>query len=451
MAGHENVIAFGSCNRQNKPQNHWSVISSKNPSLFIFLGDSVYAKNNSIEGLETAFQNLSLNKFFREFRQTTEIIAVWDDHDYGVNDAGRHVSRKQLRQQSFLNYIGDGAEDNRYNQDGLYTSIDRRFVGGTTVKFILLDTRSHRDSHYIRSLGEIQLPLFPLFAAAIRTFCTVFGFGTAYNGDVLGEDQWQWLESTLQSSTADFNIIVSSIQVMTTNPAVESWSHFPVAKRRLFTLLQEINPRGLAFLSGDVHHGEISYVNVHRQQQQEGIGKEVRREDKWVEVTSSGLTHTCADSRINRFLCPLMLWAFSAHRLPTSTEDLYKQNNIYIKKNFGLISELLPSEEVAQSRAEDASVNGASNTDSGSVGRLKIAVHSVETGDEVLSAVVTSHIDSKANDDRISAILFPPTPTFSPLVANLVLAGAFVSLFFMLMLCWKCLSAKKRIKSAKYE
>ena len=31
-------VAFGSCNRQNKPQNHWDVIGAIEPDLFLWTG-----------------------------------------------------------------------------------------------------------------------------------------------------------------------------------------------------------------------------------------------------------------------------------------------------------------------------------------------------------------------------------------------------------------------------
>ena len=73
---------------------------------------------------------------------------------------------------------------------------------------------------------------------------------------MLGEEQWTWLERQLNDSKASMNIVISSIQVLTTNPVVESWGHFPNERERLLTLLNNIT--GLVILSGDVHHAEIS-------------------------------------------------------------------------------------------------------------------------------------------------------------------------------------------------
>ena len=74
---------------------------------------------------------------------------------------------------------------------------------------------------------------------------------------MLGETQWQWLEDQLGHSPADLNIVVSSIQVLTTNPLVESWGHFPHAKARLLDLLVRTRPKHLLLLSGGVHYAEL--------------------------------------------------------------------------------------------------------------------------------------------------------------------------------------------------
>ena len=47
-------------------------------------------------------------------------------------------------------------------------------------------------------------------------------------------------------------------QVLTSNPLVESWGHFPRSRKRLLDLLQRTDPAGLVILSGDVHHAELA-------------------------------------------------------------------------------------------------------------------------------------------------------------------------------------------------
>ena len=71
-----------------------------------------------------------------------------------------------------------------------------------------------------------------------RFFSSVFGLDADYNGDILGEEQWRWLEQVLietvkHSNVIIFNIIVSSIQVFSSYPLFEGWTHFPRAREAL--------------------------------------------------------------------------------------------------------------------------------------------------------------------------------------------------------------------------
>ena len=187
---------------------------------------------------------------------------------------------------------------------------------------------------------------------------------------MLGESQWKWLESVLSTSTADFHVIISSVQILTSNPVVESWAHFPLEKKRLLDLMKRIDPPGLMFLSGDVHHGELSRAIVKRKS----------GESLWVEVTSSGMTHTCGDSLFNRILCPNMLDLFSDHRLkctnnnseysPSKSQKLNGKNteNYFIGKNFGLITDVSNSTVLA----------------------LNVSVMGIDTFQSELSYIVTS-------------------------------------------------------------
>lgn len=53
------VVAFGSCNRQNKPQEHWDFIRTTNPDLFIWTGDHIDQSSSQValycSGLMTIF------------------------------------------------------------------------------------------------------------------------------------------------------------------------------------------------------------------------------------------------------------------------------------------------------------------------------------------------------------------------------------------------------------
>ena len=152
-------------------------------------------------------------------------------------------------------------------------------------------------------------------------FSSVFGLDADYNGDILGEEQWRWLEQVLNetvkhSNDIKFNIIVSSIQVFSSNPLFEGWTHFPRARSRLLDIISRHRPKGLLFLSGDVHFGEF-------------LGLDNDEYGGLMEVTSSGLTHTCTTPFLYGFACPYILHKFQNHR---TSENFY-----FTDKNFGTI------------------------------------------------------------------------------------------------------------------
>lgn len=319
-------IAFGSCNRQNRLQDYWQVIASHNPSHFLWLGDAVYTKDYKSSSLSSAYETLLNNTEYREFTKKVRIDGVWDDHDYGVNDGSRHASDKEIRQQQYINFLKEsGTSEDIINslsrQEGLYHSQDISLFNDLTIKVIFLDTRYFRDHNVIPSLGVYKfIPLSALISSAVRGAYSVLGYFRDYEGEMLGETQWKWLETTLESSTADMHLLISGVQIATSNPVFESWGHFPREQKRLFNVLSKYDPKGLLLLSGDVHLSELSTVHLLRKD---------GSKDAWMEVTSSGLTHSSGTSRVQRYLCPVMMKMFQQHRFH---HDAY-----YAGKNFGIL------------------------------------------------------------------------------------------------------------------
>ena len=368
------------------------------PELWIWTGDAVYAKNQTLAGLRAAYESLTRNVYYQRFTRQVFIDGIWDDHDLGVNDAGILPDR-EARASLYHTFLNSGRLLKRkpasvataiVDKGGLYHSKVLKKDAGR-AKIIFLDTRYSREQHFIPSLGQIRLPFTALAAAAIRSAYSLLSLGRTYEGDVLGEAQWRWLEEELSSSHRgrvaahdasspaaaaaaqaaaaaaahpsdsflqrqaresnerlhrhdfDFHILVSSIQLFTSNPAVESWGHFPAAKRRLVSLLERYDPSGLLVLSGDVHHGETVSVPVFLDEGVEAAAEAAERTGGaagaaareraphrvWLEVTSSGLTHTAADGLVNSLLCPLMLAAFARHRR--------EGDGVYLGRNFGSV------------------------------------------------------------------------------------------------------------------
>ena len=81
-------IAFGSCCRQDKPQPIWDSIVAAKPDVFVFLGDNIYGDTEDMTLMRQKYEMLASQPAYQKLREDATILATWDDHDMGKNDAG---------------------------------------------------------------------------------------------------------------------------------------------------------------------------------------------------------------------------------------------------------------------------------------------------------------------------------------------------------------------------
>ncbi|OYU89441.1 MAG: phosphodiesterase, partial [Burkholderiales bacterium PBB5] len=115
-------IAFGSCiNQALQPQPIWDAVLAAQPQLFVFGGDNVYASTPpwSLAQLESAYATQAAVPGFAQLRRTVPHLAIWDDHDYGKNDAGAEWAQKQVAKDAFLRFWQVPANDPRRQHGGL--------------------------------------------------------------------------------------------------------------------------------------------------------------------------------------------------------------------------------------------------------------------------------------------------------------------------------------------
>lgn len=266
----ETIIAFGSCNDEDEPQEMWKEVIAQKPSVWVWGGDNIYADTHDMLLLKAKYDKQKSNLDYQKLMRRSIITGTWDDHDYGVNDGGKLFSKKNDSKKYLLDFLGIAEPSPVWEHEGVYNSLT---VGKDKqkAKIINLDTRSFRDTiikvSFIDSLTQKKMTRYE----------------KNLTGDVLGEAQWQWLHDELSDASISLFIINSSIQVIAAEHRFEKWANFPVARKRLLDIIAESKKKVL-IVSGDRHIAEFSKIDW------PGMKYPL------VDFTSSGITHTWAES-----------------------------------------------------------------------------------------------------------------------------------------------------------
>lgn len=235
-------IAFGSCFMPDTDDSVFDRIAEQAPQAFLFVGDNAYAKRESAAGdlaaQTVAYARLAASDAFARLRSVTPVLATWDDHDYGLDDAGGDFPGKYASEALFEHAWALPDDDERRGRDGVYFS---RTIGpsGRRVQFVVLDTRFFRSR--LRPTDAPGTPGRERYVPDPDPSKTL-----------LGEAQWAWLEQVL-SEPADLRFVVSSVQVLGDGHGWEGWHQLPEERRRLFSLIGRTRASGVVLLSGDRH------------------------------------------------------------------------------------------------------------------------------------------------------------------------------------------------------
>lgn len=233
-------IVFASCAQQNEDQSMWDRVAAARGDLVLYIGDNVYgdvrSNDAALPELKAAYMRLAQSAPFARLRAAAPMLTTWDDHDYGLNDAGGDYRYKE-QSEALFEYVWD-VKDERAQRPGVYGSW---ILGeeGRRVQIIMLDTRFFRsplrptDEHGARG-KERYLP----DADPAKT--------------MLGEEQWAWLEAQLQKP-AELRLLVSSIQVMSEGHGWEAWRTLPAEREKLYRVIARSGAKDVIVLSGDRH------------------------------------------------------------------------------------------------------------------------------------------------------------------------------------------------------
>lgn len=277
-------VACGSCykTRYKHSGDIWPVISSIEPDLFLFMGDNIYSDTHDMNLMRQKYAKLNGVAEYVDFRKKHELLAVWDDHDYGVNDAGEEFAEKVESQKNFFDAFGYAVDHPARKRKGIYHS---KLQGpeGKRLQIINLDTRYHRSALKVGVI-EAKSRLGKVFKRKYYKPNTDAGV------TMLGEEQWEWLEKEL-AKESDLCLIVTSIQFITEGHIYEKWANLPKERQKMIDLLKRFPNKRVIFLSGDRHLAEVARLP----KEVSGLVYEL------VEMTTSGMTHAGASKATNKY------------------------------------------------------------------------------------------------------------------------------------------------------
>ncbi len=277
-------IGFGSCSYINQAGGHdrlnsppwggeyhiFETVYEQQPDLFVWLGDSVYYREPDWTTRTGMIHRWSYDRSIPHLRGMLATIpqyAIWDDHDYGPNDAGREFWQRDLAREIFELFWANPGGGMPGGED-----ITGYFAWGD-VHFYLLDNRSYR------TIPDLEHPELSGRAA-----------------QKLGKSQIDWLVELMKfnrgqsdgSYPSTFHVVAVGSQMLSPYSADglmsyrEEWHY-------LFDRLIAENLHDVIFITGDVHFGEVNRLVLAPDGEQRR-GTTGAEDFVFHEITSSSLT-----------------------------------------------------------------------------------------------------------------------------------------------------------------
>ena len=180
-------IALGSCARSGSNGAVYDAIVASQPDLFLALGDLHYGNLASLDPADhvAAYGRAVANPGPAALFSSTPTAYVWDDHDYGPNDAdGSSPARDaaSLAYRAAIPHHGVSPDP--------ADPINQAFSVGD-VRFVLIDTRSHRTPASMLGVTQREWLIEEILAWSPRSSLVVWVNPTPWiAADGVGSDNW---------------------------------------------------------------------------------------------------------------------------------------------------------------------------------------------------------------------------------------------------------------------
>ena len=223
-------IAFGSGSKwqDDRIQPIWPWVTHYEPDIFFWMGDNIYGDSLDPDILREEYRRQREVAGLQPLIHNTSHLAIWDDHDFGLNNHDRTNPIKEGAYEVFLEYWPNpsyGLPDVK----GIFFT----YTWGR-VEFFVMDGRWYRDPDEDPNTSEKTM---------------------------LGAAQYEWLTEKLEDSTAVFKVLVSGGGFNKSKGVVgDSWAGFIDERNRLFDFIRDKEITGVVMMSGDTHIGELNVI-----------------------------------------------------------------------------------------------------------------------------------------------------------------------------------------------
>lgn len=155
--------------------------------------------------------------------------AIWDDHDFGPNDADKSYILKEESRELFKSFWANPSYGE--NGQGIYSRISY----GDADIFLM-------DDRWFRSANDMDATIDGKPNSAKRMW---------------GAQEMEWLKNALLNSSATFKLIATGNQTLNPKSVFECLQDYPAEFSELMNFLTAEKISGVLFLTGDRHHSEV--------------------------------------------------------------------------------------------------------------------------------------------------------------------------------------------------
>jgi alkaline phosphatase D len=239
------TLALGSCAFVNEPAydrpgepyggefHIFDTIVKKDPDLMLWLGDNIYLREVDFESYGSIVHRYTHTRSQREIQNLLKHcpnVAIWDDHDFGPNDSNGSFIHKDLTLEAFKAFWPNPSYGISNNEAGRGITSQLQY---SDVDIFLLDNRYHRT--WKDTIGN--------------SFPTI-----------LGPTQLEWLIQALKTSQATYKLIAIGGQFLNSEAVYENYANYASEREFIIGVIEKENIRGVVFLTGDRHCGELSHM-----------------------------------------------------------------------------------------------------------------------------------------------------------------------------------------------